>query len=323
MCRINLRFSKGFSVLFWVKLSKVYEKMLLLGVVGEENEGLVEVWFVSKRVFKEFRKVEEMVDVNRSIDEESERNGLGGVAEFDIESAIVVKFLGDDPYKFPIKRSFIGVDRTFHFAFCLSKNTFSIHINNIEVAHAKYTIPNGNPDGILFQAIDKSVSLTNIYEGQLTEPQINELYHLGPTKIPELSSIKPLGRFPQNLRPLLISIPDNFKHQFQPTPSKTLTEPPYKHSIHLSIPLKTYLTTHPLPSTLLSHLPLFPNEILQILFTLTVKNHDFFKEFWTPETMTVLIENLREGQVDSTVVAKGILSLLTDESVEGSTGSRV
>lgn len=178
MCRFPKfpSYKAGYSLSCWMKLKRIYESMLMFTFVDEENQSLIEIWFLSKRIYKPFNKVEEYIKSCRNYsdtDEESKdydkdkfdnSNLLEILTSYTIESSFMIKFMDSKPQKFLCPQTIkIEVNKPFHLVFSHNRYNFSVSLNNTQILSSQSPYLKSPPSRLCTQAIDRSLCQTHLF----------------------------------------------------------------------------------------------------------------------------------------------------------------
>ena len=207
----------GYTCLFWIKMKKLYEKMSIIKIVDHNNQPLMDIWYSVRRIFDKQNKVDEYIR-KESLDNNYQRTSSNApnIQIDKIEHEVWIKFNYDQEIKFSIDKELgIEINKPVLISIVHNKYLFSLYFNRKEVASIKNPIyPYSNvskdkPWRIQFQAVDKTLSMVNLFEGVMVQEMIELVYNRGEQdlasydkEIPEIEnskSIKLLAKFPLNL----------------------------------------------------------------------------------------------------------------------------
>ena len=207
----------GYTCVFWVKMKKLYEKMPLLKVIDNTNQPLIDIWYSVRRVFDKQNKVDEYIR-KESLDNNYQRTSSNApnIQIDKIEHEIYVKFNYEQETKFVIDKELgFEIGKPILVSISHNKYQFSLFLNNKEVVSIKnpiypYTnVSKDKPWRIQFQAVDKLLSMVNLFEGAMNQDLIEIIYNRGEgdisqyeKEVPEIANsktIKLLTKFPLNL----------------------------------------------------------------------------------------------------------------------------
>lgn len=197
-------------------MKKLYEKMPLIKIIDNSNQPQIDIWYSVRRVFDKQNKVDEYIR-KESLDNNYERTSSNApnIQIEKTEHEVYVKFGYEQETKFLIDKELgIEIDKPVMVSISHNKYQFSLYFNNQEVVSIKNPIyPYSNvskekPCRVQFQAVDKVLSMVNLFEGSMSQDMVELIYNRGEgditqydkevSEIANSKTIKLLTKFPIN-----------------------------------------------------------------------------------------------------------------------------
>ena len=220
----------GYSFIFSLKMKKLYERMMILTLVDDENKPLLELWYSAERYFLEYEKVKEYVKelsenpegINEDMRGRSSYLQKINESPYEIKHSFIVKFLGHPPQRIECNdKNTLDIEGLNQIALVHNKYDLTLYLNGSKVGSIKPESFKDTPSRICFQAVDKTLSWISLFEGSLQEDQISRIYNYGENALPNLEKL-PFIKSDKNLK-LFWKFPWNLTNiNFAQTHSKKL-----------------------------------------------------------------------------------------------------